>query len=99
MKIDIDPEPTLDPDCSTCRHRAERHPSKRTEPNRPRVHGYVCMVLGRAIGEHGTYMQRKLGDNKGEFLCSSVWTWDVPCRKFDKKAGEWYPLDYDPSDD
>ena len=99
MAIDVDGRKRFDPDCSTCAHRAERHPSRRQGPDRPRRLGHVCMVCGKAIGEHGTWTQHteRVG---GHFMDThSEWVQDVPCKAYDKGRGEWYALDWEEADD
>lgn len=79
----------FDPDCSTCAHRLPRHPSKRTG-SRPRELGYVCMVCGCPIGEHGTRMRL------GAF--ADGWAQDVPCKVYDNGRGAWHALDWEAAD-
>ena len=74
---------TYDPDCFTCAHRVERHPSKRECPTRPRMMHFVCLVEGKAITEHGTRMQHTTWKEGGKL--ESKWVYEVPCKIFDKE--------------
>lgn len=89
------------PECSTCSHRVERHPSKREEPSKPRKHNYVCLVCARAISEHGCWMShsKQKYSEDGEWLgFTSEWVQEVPCRRYDKKLDKWVAIDYEPRD-
>lgn len=91
-----------DPDCSTCTHRVERHPSRHSDPSKPRSLNYVCLVCAKAIGEHGCWSQTRLKDTGQGFhsyeLGKPRWVQDVPCKAFDKKAERWFALDHEPID-
>ena len=90
-----------DSDCSTCAHRVERHPSRHSQPNKPRTLNYVCLVCARAIAEHGCWMShsKQVYSESGEWLgFTSEWVQEVPCRKYDKKLDKWVPIDYEPRD-
>lgn len=87
-----------DPDCSTCSHRVERHPSKVSDPSKPRTMHFVCLVCARAISEHGVWMSHseQVYSENGEWLgFTEKWVQDVPCRKYDKKLKKWVLVDYD----
>lgn len=84
-----------DPDCSTCAHRVERHPSKRTKPSKPMSLSYVCLVCAKAIGEHGCWTQRSGWDPKSQTYRQSMWVQDVPCKKYDKEKEELVALDWE----
>ena len=86
------------PGCSTCAHRVERHPSRHSDPSRPRQLNYVCLVCAKAIGEHGCWMQTRLKGKKPYELGEPRWVQEVPCRKYDKKLDKWVAIDYDPRD-
>ena len=88
--IDKDTTQLYEPDCSTCAHRVERHPSRRSYPSKPRSLNYVCLVCAKAIGEHGCWMHHTDIDTNTE-----TWVQEVPCRKYDKTAGKWVAVDYD----
>ena len=94
--IDVDGRVAFDPDCSTCAHRAERHPSRREQPSRPRSCQYVCMVCARQIREHGTLMRHT--DLETPWPHEVEWVWDVPCKAFDNERGEWVALDWEARD-
>lgn len=97
--IPFDTEIRFDQDCSTCSHRVERHPSRRTNSSRPIKLKYVCLVTGRPIGEHGTWMHTVSDPKTGRaFGGPERWVQDIPCRALDRNTGKWIALDYDPSD-
>lgn len=101
MMISKDATQLFDPDCSTCAHRVERHPSRHSQPNKPRTLDYVCLVCARAIAEHGCWMShsKQVYSENGEWLgFTSEWVQEVPCRKYDKRLDKWVPIDYDPRD-
>ena len=83
----------FDPDCSTCGHRARRHPSKFVDPRKQRTNEYVCMVCGRAIGLHGTRTTRAEWSTG---YCKLVPCQGVPCARRDKLTGKMYAFDWDP---
>lgn len=91
--IERDISQRYDPDCSTCAHRAERHPSKRERPDRPRIMRFVCMVEGRAICEHGTRMLHSAFHENGALEQS--WKYECPCKFYDKKNERWVALDWE----
>lgn len=88
----------FDPDCSTCAHRVERHPSRNSDPSKPRQLTYVCLVCAKAIGEHGCWMHKSGWNPKTGMQENEAWVQDVPCRKFNKKLDKWVAVDYDPRD-
>ena len=99
--ISKDTTQLYDPDCSTCAYRVERHPSKRSDPCRPRKHDFVCMVCAKAISEHGVWMSHtvQVYSDEGEWLgFRERWIQDVPCRKYDKRLKKWFLADYEPRD-
>lgn len=99
MAIDVDGRLRYDPDCSTCAHRKPRHQSRRTTLSRPRSLDYVCMVCGKAIGEHGCWTQHTTRTGPGPFDTTSEWVQDIPCKAFDKKLDAWVALDWEADDD
>lgn len=82
-----------DPDCSTCAHRVERHPSKRENPTKPRMLHYVCLVEGKAITEHGTRMLHSEFRDDGKL--EQEWRYECPCKFYDKEKERWIPLDWE----
>lgn len=94
--ISKDTTQLFDPDCSTCVHRVERHPSRHSDPSKPRSHNYVCLVCAKAISEHGTWMHTGGFNSRTGMYENEAWVQDVPCRKFDKKKDKWVAIDYEP---
>lgn len=94
--METDARALFDPDCSTCSHRAERHPSRHADPSKPRSLHYVCMVCGKAIGEHGCWTSRGGWDRETGAYGDPHWVQDVPCKAYDKALGRWVALDHDP---
>ena len=94
--ISKDTTQRYEPDCSTCAHRVERHPSRHSDPSKPRSLNYVCLVCAKAIGEHGTWMHTVSDPETGR-ACGGPerWVQDVPCKAYDKKAGKWFALDHE----
>ena len=91
--IPYDENWTFDPDCSTCAHKVKRHVSRRSTPVKPRRLDYVCLVTGKAIGEHGTFMQSGGFNDQGVLECR--WVQDVPCKVNLHDGRGWFALDYD----
>lgn len=89
--IEQDTTQQYERDCSICAHRVERHRSKRERPSNPRTMNYVCLVEGKAIGEHGTRTQKTTWDEHGGTF---RWVYECPCKQFDEESGEWIPLDW-----
>lgn len=96
--IPYDEEWRFNPDCSTCKHRQPRVRSKRTGPDKPRSKNWVCMVEGRAIGEHGTWMHSVEGSDGKPFGGPERWVQDIPCKCNLKDGKGWFALDYEPAD-
>lgn len=94
--IPYDEEWRFNPDCSTCKHRQPRVRSKRTGPDKPRTKNWVCMVEGRAIGEHGTWMRCVEGSDGKPFGGTEKWVQDIPCKCNLKDGKGWFALDYEP---
>lgn len=98
--ISKDTTQLFDPDCSTCAHRVERHPSRRINPSKPRSLNYVCLVCAKAIGEHGCWMshtEQVYGEDDEWLGFKSVWVQEVPCRVHDKELDKWVAIDYEPN--
>ncbi len=96
--IPYDEEWRFNPDCSTCKHRQPRVRSKRTGPDKPRTKDWVCMVEGRAIGEHGTWMHesKQMYSEDGTYLgFRESWVQDIPCKCNLKDGKGWFALDYE----
>lgn len=98
--IPYDENWTFDPDCSTCKHRVRRHPSKHSTPSKPRRCEYVCLVTARAIGEHGNFMHTVMReDGSRAFGGPERWIQDVPCKCNMRDGKGWFALDYEPIED
>ncbi len=92
--IPVDVEQRFDHDCHDCKHRAERHVSKRATPSKPVRLNYVCLVCAKAVGESGCFTQHS---EMGPFNYNKTkWVQDLPCKAYDKQAKKWFPLDWEP---